>query len=81
MTVIDPPAPATPDRPAGAPDAGPPGGARDASPPGVPVATRPARRTGLRDRVLEAVTLGAKAATVACAIDAVLHHDAPRLRG
>src|SRR5215207_6614904 len=38
-------------------------------------------RTDRRDRALRAVTLAAKAATVACAVDALLHADSARLRG
>jgi hypothetical protein len=34
-----------------------------------------------RQRGLQALTLAAKAATVACGIDALLHADSPRLRG
>ena len=33
------------------------------------------------DRLLDAVTLAAKAATIGFGIDALLHHDEPRLRG
>jgi hypothetical protein len=38
-------------------------------------------RTSPGDRVLDAVTLAAKAATVGFGIDALLHSDHPRLRG
>lgn len=38
-------------------------------------------RTSPRDRVLDAVTLGAKVATIGFAVDALLHADEPRLKG
>ena len=39
------------------------------------------RRPSRSDRALAAVTLAAKVATVACAIDALLHADSERLKG
>lgn len=38
-------------------------------------------RTSRQDRALDAVTLAAKAATVACAVDALVNYREPRLRG
>lgn len=37
--------------------------------------------TSRRARLLDAVTLAAKAATIGFAVDALLHHDEPRLQG
>jgi hypothetical protein len=51
----------------------------EASPTVTPTAYR--EQTSPGDRVLDAVTLSAKAATIGFGIDAMLHSDSPRLRG
>jgi hypothetical protein len=77
---IDPSVRARPDDPESEAARGPAEPADRPADPGSPasLAIRPA---GWWPRTLELAIVGAKAATVACAIDALLNADSPRLRG